>query len=400
MLPATSSATSAPAGAPASGAVSTPRDFPPFSLSRLLRTVFQPSAGERVCILIDLDDPREVKDFAFLKNPELTIQRNAYEHFYKGLREGGALDELGLTGGDLFAYKKTGGSNLDLPDEAWAPDGRQLSLERDIYPNYQLILCISTYSATAPLTAFAKRHGFRGATLHGINDIILRSGLAVDYQEVSRKAEKLRLGMTRADWAEIDFECAGRRHTLHLDLGRQEAQKSHGLCRGGPDVANLPAGEIYYVPTGAEGEFPMKYEDGTIGLMSVSDGRVRKARLIRGDEATIAAHQSKLETDPVTGELGELGFGTQELPVSGRDIQDEKILGTVHVATGRSDHLGGGLTPEKFASAKNATHDDILFSPSKTPEINVPQVRMCRNGETVILIENYAPVRMRELLDA
>ena len=45
---------SAPAPAPA-------REFPPFSLSRLLRTVFQPKRGERVCILIDLVDPAQMK---------------------------------------------------------------------------------------------------------------------------------------------------------------------------------------------------------------------------------------------------------------------------------------------------------------------------------------------------
>ena len=82
---------------------------------------------------------------------------------------------------------------------------------------------------------------------------------------------------------------------------------------------------------------------------------------------------------------------TQVLPASGRDIQDEKILGTMHVATGRSDHLGGHLTPDKFAQAKNATHDDILFSPTKTPEIHVPQVRMFRDGNTTVVIENYQP---------
>ena len=372
--------------------------FPPFSLTRLLSTVFQPKGGECVAIPIDLEDPAGIKDFAFLKNPALTIQRHAYDVFYQGLHEGG-LKELGLTGGDLFAYQITGGSNLDLPDEAWAPDGRQLSLSRDIYPQYKIILCISTFSATAPLTAFAKRYGFRGATLHGLNEIILNSGLAVDYNEVSRLAEKLRLGMTRADWVEIDFLVGGCKHILHLDLGRQEAQKSHGLCRGGPDVANLPAGEIYFVPTGAEGAFPMRYEDGTVGLMTVSGGRIVHTSLISGDPATIAAHQKKLLSDPVTGELGELGFGTQELPVSGRDIQDEKILGTIHVATGRSDHLGGHLTPDKFADAKNATHDDILFSPTKTPGITVTQARMSRNGEIKILIEDYTPIHMRELLN-
>lgn len=375
------------------------RTFPPFSLARLLRTVFAPKGGERVCILIDLDDPRDVAGLAFLKNPDLSIQRHAYEVFFEGLRDG-VLAELNLKGGELYAYQITGGSNLDLPDEAYDVDGRKLSLEKDIYPNYDIILCISTYSATAPLTAFAKQYGFRGATLHGLNQIILRTGLAVDYDEVSELAEKLRTGMTRADSVEIDFEVFGQRYTLTLDLAQQDAQKSHGLCRGGPDVANLPAGEIYYVPAGAEGQFPLKYEDGTIGLMEVTQGRIQSSTLLSGSQGTIDEHNEKLQSDPVTGELGELGFGTQELPASGRDIQDEKVLGTLHVATGRSDHLGGSLTPDRFANKKNATHDDILFSPEKTPEINVTQARMMRNGETHILIENYEPKYMRALLEA
>ncbi|MBV8970401.1 MAG: hypothetical protein JO331_15265 [Verrucomicrobia bacterium] len=367
-----------------------PDHFPQFSLTRLLRTVFQPKHEEKVAIFIDLQDPRQIKDFAFLKDSNLSIQRLAYEVFHQGLKNG-ALAELGLTGGDLFAYQITGGSNLDLPDQAFRPDGSEVSLTKDVYPHYRLILCISTYSATAPLTALAKQYGFRGATLHGLNPIILSSGLAVDYDEVSRNAEKLRLGMTKADWVEIDFSCRGRDCTLRLDLDRQEAQKSHGLCRGGPDVANLPAGEIYYVPASASGQFPLKYEDGTIGLMTVQRGRIVAAELLSGNETTVIEHRHKLQTDPVTGEIGELGFGTQLLPASGRDIQDEKILGTMHVATGRSDHLGGHLTPEKFANRKNATHDDILFAPHKTPEIQVPQVRMHRKGQTEILIEDFTP---------
>ena len=367
------------------------RKFPPFSLSRLLKSTFEPQPGQRVCILIDLDDPHDIKDFRFLQNPALSIQKHAITDFYEGLKNG-VLAELGLKGGEIFAYKVTGGSNLDLPDLAVTPEGREVSLEKDVYPHYDIILCISTFSATAPLTAHAKKFGFRGATLHGLNPIILSSGLAVDYDDVSREAEKLRLGMTRADWAEIDFEVEGQKHTLRLDLGRQEAQKSHGLCRGTePDVANLPAGEIYYVPTGASGSFPMKYEDGTLGIMHVTDGRVSKAELLKGNPATITEHNKKLLSDPVTGELGELGFGTQILPFSGRDIQDEKIRGTIHVATGRSDHLGGSLTPDKFANHSNATHDDILFAPHKTPEIHVRQARMFLNGEVKVLIENYEP---------
>jgi leucyl aminopeptidase (aminopeptidase T) len=189
---------------------------------------------------------------------------------------------------------------------------------------------------------------------------------------------------------------------LKLVCAGQEAQKSHGLCRGEkPDVANLPAGEVYFVPTGAEGAFPMRYADGTLAVMHVTAGRIQKATLLSGDAAVAAAHNEKLASDPVTGELGELGFGTQELPVSGRDIQDEKILGTMHVATGRSDHLGGTLTPDRFADARNASHDDILFSPTKTPEIQVTQVRMVRAGETKVVLENFQPAEyLRRALES
>jgi aminopeptidase len=349
-------------------------------------------------VLIDLDQPQhEMAGWAFLADPAHAIQRRAHDVFYQGLRRG-AMDALGLHGGDVFAYKMTGGSNLDLADEAWDAAGRLVSLDRDVYPAYDIVLCVSTFSATAPLTAHAKKFGFRGATMHGVNPTILRSGLAVDYNEVSATAERLRLAMTRADEVEIDFELeTGEVLTTSLALGGQEAQKSHGLCRGErPDVANLPAGEVYFVPTGAEGEFPMKYVDGTLGRLVLADGRIVKSKLTDGNPATIAEHNARLEDDPMTGVLGELGFGTQNLPVSGADIQDEKVLGTCHLATGRDDHLGGHITPDQFKRASNATHDDILFAPHKTPNFNLKQVRMKRGRQREILIENFRPAEYLE----
>ena len=369
------------------------REFPPFSLERLLRSVFTPTEGRKVCILIDLPDISGMKDYSFLGKPEFAIQGRAYEHFFQGLHRDGVMAELGMMGGGMFAYEMTYGSNLDLTDACTDKDGNVLSLETDIYPDYDIILCISTFSATAPLTAMAKKYNFRGATLHGVNDIILNSGLAVDYEEVSRDAEKLRLAMTKADEVQIDFQLeTGEILTAKLMLSGQEAQKSHGLCRGTqPDIANLPAGEVYFVPTGAEGLFPMKYEDGTLGRLTVTGGRIILSELIEGNPETIAAHNAKLENDPMTGVLGELGFGTQVLPISYADIQDEKVLGTCHLATGRDDHLGGHITPDLFKVHKNATHDDILFAPHKTPNFNILQVRMKRGDQHEILIENFRP---------
>ena len=376
------------------------RKFPAFDLNRLLGTVFKPTQGCRVCILTDFEEPAAlIKDFAFLDQPGFPVQKKAHSAIYQALHDG-VMADLGMHGGEMFAYRVTHGSNLDLRDEVWDTQGRQLSLDRDIYPNYDIILCVSTYSATAPLTAKCKQFGFRGATLHGLNDIILNSGLAVDYYEVSADAERLRLAMTRADSMEIDFTLEdGRVLTAWLGLDRQEAQKSHGLCQGlDPDVANLPAGEVYFVPSDARGHFPMKYEDGTLGVLTVENRCIIKSELIAGNQATIDAHNARLADDPMTGTLGELGFGTQVLPVSGADIQDEKVLGTCHLATGRDDHLGGDIVPEMFKKHENSTHDDILFAPHKTPNFNISQVRMNRGGKQEILIENFRPSRY--LMDA
>lgn len=375
------------------------REFPSFSLARLLGSVFTPTEGMKVCVLIDLENLHDVKDFAFLEDNSLAVQKKAYEVFYRGLHEG-VMKTLGMLGGEFYAYHISGGSNLDLRDEAVQSTGREVSLEKDVYPKYDIILCISTFSATAPLTALAKVHNFRGATLHGLNDIIINSGLSVDYRDVSADAEKLRLALTRADTIEVDFSIEGHGETTcRLDLGGQEAQKSHGLCHGlTPDIANLPAGEVYFVPTGAEGLFPLKYEDGTLGLLEVSGGQIRKSTLVEGEQATVDEHNAMLKADPMTGVLGELGFGTQVLPVSGADIQDEKVLGTCHLATGRDDHLGGHITPDLFKEHANATHDDILFAPHKTPNFDIKQVRMFRGEQKEILIEHFQP--MKYLTDA
>lgn len=368
------------------------RIFPEFRLERLLGQVFEPTQGCRVCVLIDLDDVGLMKGYQFLEEEGHEIQRKAYEEFYLGLKDGG-MEALGMTGGELFAIPMTYGSNLDLKDEAYDAEGNEYNLDRDIYPNYDIILCISTYSATAPLTAKCKEYGFRGATLHGVNDVILNSGLAVDYEEVSSDAEKMRLAMTDADSIEIDFELEdGKILTASLELGAQKAQKSHGLCRGmTPDIANLPAGEVYFVPEDANGQFPMKYEDGTLGVLEVKNRNIINSTLIEGNQETIDAHNARLADDPMTGTLGELGFGTQVLPVSGADIQDEKVLGTCHLATGRDDHLGGDIIPDMFKKHENSTHDDILFAPHKTPNFNIKQVRMRRGDQEEVIIEDFRP---------
>ena len=366
-------------------------EFPPFSLVRLLRTVFRLEPEERFGVFTDLKDPRDVVDFAFLKHDGLGPQKHAYNTLYKGLLE--HAEELGATEVAFYGYEEVNGSNLDLPETVVTPQGEELPL-RDVLSRHTIVLYMGAWSATAPLTALAKEIGFRGATMHGTNDTVLSTGLAVDYEEVSARAERLRQALTRADSMRLEWNVAGKRVHIDVQLGRQEAQKSHGLVRENGDIANLPAGEVYYVPTGAQGQLPQKFEDeaSTIAIFNVEDRGITSCQeLIQGDEALVRRYLDVIGSDPNAGQITELGLGTQTLPFADTDIQDEKILGTAHLATGRSDHLGGDLSPVDFNDTRNATHNDILWSPNKTPEVELARVTMFRNGDETVILENQAP---------
>lgn len=363
--------------------------FPPFDLQRLLSTVFELEPGESVGVFTDLPDPREVVDFAYLGKDGYEPQKHAYHTLYQGLIE--KREAMGLSDVAFYGYLETGGSNLDLPDTVTTPQGEELQL-RDVLKRHTIVLYMGTWSATAPITALAKEMGFRGATMHGTNDRVLASGLAVNYEEVSAEAEVMRKTLTRADSMLLEWEVAGQPIALELELGKQEAQKSHGLVRTKGDIANLPAGEVYYIPTGGKGFLPQQFDDdqNTLAIFKIENrGIVGLEKLVRGDETLIRDYLATIEFDPNAGQLTELGLGTQRLPWAHTDIQDEKILGTAHVATGRSDHLGGDISSANFKNKKNATHNDILFTPEKTPDVVLKRVTMRRDDEETRIIEDY-----------
>ena len=98
-----------------------------------------------------------------------------------------------------------------------------------------IVLYLSTFSATAPLTALAKKMGFRGATMHGCNETILHTGLARNYEEVSAKAERFRQALTRCDKRRARIRNPGADLSPHAGAGPPggaERATASATCRG------------------------------------------------------------------------------------------------------------------------------------------------------------------------
>jgi hypothetical protein len=70
----------------------------------------------------------------------------------------------------------------------------------------------------------------------------------------------------------------------------------------------------------------MRYEDGTIGLMHVAGGRIQKAELLSGDASVIEATMPNSPQIPSPANSANSVLARRILPVSGRDIQDEKSV--------------------------------------------------------------------------
>ena len=108
--------------------------FPSISLTNLMKTCFGEKSDSvtKVCILIDLPDLTLMNENRFLEDSDrFPVQNKAYEFFYQPLLQG-ECDELGYETIDFFAFKTTGGSNLDPEDLATDAVGKSLSLENDI----------------------------------------------------------------------------------------------------------------------------------------------------------------------------------------------------------------------------------------------------------------------------
>ncbi|MFB6116637.1 MAG: aminopeptidase [Candidatus Nanosalina sp.] len=191
----------------------------------------------------------------------------------------------------------------------------------------------------------ANEAGARGVTLPEINREIWLGALQADYERVAEITEQA-CELLR-DVEEVKIESPSGTD-LKVELG-DKLLPSKGITHESGDFSNLPDGEVFTAPLDAEGvmvidNFVTKGE-GT--KVRVEDGKVTE--IIDGEnEEKIREAIEEIEN----GEnIAEFGFGTNpQAEIIGNVLQDEKVLGTVHIAMGNSmpiaEEEGNGVESE------------------------------------------------------
>jgi leucyl aminopeptidase (aminopeptidase T) len=187
----------------------------------------------------------------------------------------------------------------------------------------------------------ATEGGARGATMPTVTADMLARLMAIDFDTMRARSKAVADLLDAADQAHIS--CA-RGTDLTLDLAGRRGMADDGDLTARGSFGNLPCGEGFISPLSA---------DGTVVAQSLASIGLGEARLTvsggRLTEATGAPGEQLYERLTAHGEAGtnlaELGVGTNEnATLTGNVLEDEKILGTVHVAFGASAGIGGTVS--------------------------------------------------------
>lgn len=191
----------------------------------------------------------------------------------------------------------------------------------------------------------------------GITEEIMLNSVNVDFGAMQTTADKLieklanavQLHITTDAGTDILLGVAGRKFIGDIEINPGK-------------MGNIPCGEIYCAPleTEANGIIVFDASIGDIGLLKqplkvyVTDGRITKYE--SNDKELEKRIAALTDVDVEARVIGELGIGVNPgARITGNMLEDEKSLGTSHIAFGNNaGFVGGGKNNSKI-------HRDYLF---------------------------------------
>jgi leucyl aminopeptidase (aminopeptidase T) len=192
----------------------------------------------------------------------------------------------------------------------------------------------------------ACKNGARGATLPNIAEDTMKRALKADYGKIQERTSQVAAAVQGAKEARV-ITALGTDITFSIE-GRKCLEDTGIITEKGTST-NLPAGEAYLAPV--EGTARGKIvADGSCAGIGMIDEPIELE--VEGGFATRITGGAEAEKlIEITGPFGrdgrniaELGIGTNDKArLIGSALEDEKVMGTVHIALGDNVSMGGNV---------------------------------------------------------
>ena len=233
---------------------------------------------------------------------------------------------------------------------------------------------VQSLSHTAARRA-ATEAGVRIATLPGVTAEMLARVMSADMEGLRRKGKAVAALLDRGVEARVRCKNGS---DLRLGLEGRAAIPDAGELSAPGAFGNLPCGEGFIAPVEGTATGTLVV-DGSIASLGLVDEPVRLQ--VEGGHLTAAGGklgERLMELLTAHGSDGtnvaELGIGTNEkATLTGEVLEDEKILGTAHVAFGASAAIGG--------TVQVPVHLDCVVT---RPTVEVDGAEIVRDGELLV----------------
>ena len=210
-----------------------------------------------------------------------------------------------------------------------------------------VVLCPTTKSLTH---TDARRNssalGNRIATFPGITKEVMIRGLNADYNKIAALTLKLTKMMDKTKNIRVTSP-GGTDITMSIE-GRKTIP-SKGLFHKKGESGNLPTGEAFAAPMEGKSE-GVFVADGSFAVIGMIKTPI-KIKVEKGLATEISGGKEAKELIKMLAPFGkkgrniaEIGIGTNDsVKLSGMLLEDEKKLGTVHIALGDNKSMGGKI---------------------------------------------------------
>jgi aminopeptidase len=240
-----------------------------------------------------------------------------------------------------------------------------------------VVLCPTSKSLThTDSRRAASAKGVRVATLPGVTEDVMVRCMNADYQEIAARTFRICDLMRQTKVVRVTAP-AGTDVTLPIE-GR-EAHASSGLFREKGLWGNLPTGEAYLAPVEGVSN-GIVVVDGSMASVGMVDQPIRitvkdgyATDIVGGASARrlvelLEPHGKDART------VAEFGVGTNDRAIlTGVILEDEKVMGTIHIAFGDNKSMGG--------SVRVASHLDGLI---KQPTVWFDARKVMEGGRLLV----------------
>jgi len=218
----------------------------------------------------------------------------------------------------------------------------------ELMQKFDVVFCPTTKSLThTNARRAASANGVRVATFPGITENVMIRGINDDYKKIAKLSIKLAMILEKGKKIRVTAP-AGT--DISFSIERRKAFASKGLFHKKGESGNLPTGETFLAPVEgtANGVFVVDGSMAGLGLIKNANIRIEVkngfATEITGGKLASELKKQLGIAGKMARNIAEFGIGTNDsAKLSGVLLEDEKVMGTIHIALGNNVSMGGSV---------------------------------------------------------